>query len=92
LTEVPVAQVCQNEKEGDIAAKKKELELADEEDFGNDCVGKAGISPSFLLICLFSYMDFLSMSSLFCTPHCTKNPIYEFPEMNLHGLIQLGTI
>jgi hypothetical protein len=47
-------QVCQNEKEGDIAAKKKELELADEEDFGNDCVGKAGISPTFLLICLFS--------------------------------------
>ncbi len=33
-------QVCQNEKEGDIAAKKKELELADEEDFGNDCFGK----------------------------------------------------
>jgi hypothetical protein len=33
--------VCQNEKEGDIAAKKKELELADEEDFGNDCFGKA---------------------------------------------------
>jgi hypothetical protein len=36
-----VSQVCQNEKEGDIAAKKKELELADEEDFGNDCFGKA---------------------------------------------------
>jgi hypothetical protein len=53
LTEVLVAQVCQNEKEGDIAAKKKELELADEEDFGNDCVGKAGISPTFLLILLF---------------------------------------
>ena len=32
--------MCQNEKEGDIAAKKKELELADEEDFGNDCFGK----------------------------------------------------
>jgi hypothetical protein len=47
-------QVCQNEKEGDIAAKKKELELADEEDFGNDCVGKAGISPTFCLSVLFS--------------------------------------
>jgi hypothetical protein len=57
-------QVCQNEKEGDIAAKKKELELADEEDFGNDCVGKAGISPSFLLICLF-FLNGLSVDILF---------------------------
>ena len=31
----PQIDVCQSEKDGDIAAKKKELELAAEEDFGN---------------------------------------------------------
>jgi hypothetical protein len=65
LTEVPIAQVCQNEKEGDIAAKKKELELADEEDFGNDCVGKAGISPTFLLICTFSLNKLIAQCTLY---------------------------
>ena len=28
-------QICQNEKDGDILAAKKEMKLADEEDFGN---------------------------------------------------------
>ena len=27
-------EVCQSEKDGDIATKQKELELAEEEDFG----------------------------------------------------------
>ena len=31
----PQIDVCQSEKDGDIASKKKELELAAEEDFGN---------------------------------------------------------
>ena len=34
----PQIDVCQSEKDGDIAAKKKELELAAEEDFGNSRV------------------------------------------------------
>ena len=33
-------QICQNEKDGDITAQKKEMKLADEEDFGNDFFGK----------------------------------------------------
>lgn len=31
----PQIDVCQSEKDGDIATKKKEIELAEEEDFGN---------------------------------------------------------
>ena len=34
------SQICQNEKDGDITAQKKEMKLADEEDFGNDFFGK----------------------------------------------------
>ena len=30
----PQIDVCQSEKDGDIASKNKELELAEEEDFG----------------------------------------------------------
>ena len=30
-----IPQICQNEKDGDILAAKKEMKLADEEDFGN---------------------------------------------------------
>ena len=30
----PEIEVCQSEKDGDIANKQKELELAEEEDFG----------------------------------------------------------
>lgn len=37
----PQIDVCQTEKDGDIAAKKKELELATEEDFGNSRIGQA---------------------------------------------------
>ena len=33
-------KICQNEKDGDITAQKKEMKLADEEDFGNDFFGK----------------------------------------------------
>ena len=33
-------QIAQNEKDGDIVAQKKEMKLADEEDFGNDFMGK----------------------------------------------------
>ena len=36
----PQIDVCQSEKDGDIAAKKMEMELANEEDFGNSCVGQ----------------------------------------------------
>ena len=36
----PQIDVCQSEKDGDIAAKKMEMELADEEDFGNSCIGQ----------------------------------------------------
>merc|ERR1719237_264598 len=36
----PQIDVCQSEKDGDIAAKKKELELAAEEDFGNTRFGQ----------------------------------------------------
>jgi hypothetical protein len=32
-------------------------------------------------------MNFLSIISLFCTPHCIENPIYEFPGMNMQGLV-----
>ena len=37
---MPDLQICQNEKEGDILAQKKEMALADEEDFGNSAWGK----------------------------------------------------
>ena len=33
-------QICNTEKEGDILAKRKELKLADEEDFGSSTYGK----------------------------------------------------
>lgn len=33
-------QIAQNEKDGDVVAQKKEMKLADEEDFGNDFTGK----------------------------------------------------
>ena len=33
-------QIAQNEKDGDVVAQKKEMKLADEEDFGNDFMGK----------------------------------------------------
>lgn len=36
----PQIDVCQSEKDGDIAAKKLEMELATEEDFGNSCLGR----------------------------------------------------
>ena len=36
----PQIDVCQSEKDGDIAAKKLEMELANEEDFGNSCLGQ----------------------------------------------------
>ena len=35
--------ICQNEKDGDIRAKQKELELAELEDFGNGRISKVGI-------------------------------------------------
>ena len=41
----PQIDVCQSEKDGDIAAKKKELELAAEEDFGNTRVTIFLFSP-----------------------------------------------
>ena len=53
----PQIDVCQSEKDGDIAAKKKELELAAEEDFGNSRVRK----PSDVLsIYLITTLDFFS--------------------------------
>ena len=36
----PQIDVCQSEKDGDIATKQKELELAEEEDFGQSCTGQ----------------------------------------------------
>ena len=36
----PQIDVCQSEKDGDIASKKKELELAEEEDFGQSNLGQ----------------------------------------------------
>ena len=36
----PQIDVCQSEKDGDIAAKKLEMELANEEDFGSSCIGQ----------------------------------------------------
>ena len=33
-------QVCQNEKDGDMECQKKEMQLADDEDFGSHCLGK----------------------------------------------------
>ena len=36
----PQIDVCQSEKDGDIAAKKLEMELANEEDFGSSCMGQ----------------------------------------------------
>ena len=33
-------QIAQNEKDGDVVSQKKEMKLADEEDFGNDFLGK----------------------------------------------------
>ena len=38
----PQIDVCQSEKDGDIAAKKLEMELANEEDFGSSCIGQVG--------------------------------------------------
>ena len=34
------AQICQNEKDGDLEQQRKEMQLADDEDFGNDCLGQ----------------------------------------------------
>ena len=45
----PQIDVCQSEKDGDIAAKKKELELAAEEDFGNSRVSIFYFSSLFAL-------------------------------------------
>ena len=39
----PQIDVCQSEKDGDIAAKKLEMELANEEDFGSSCIGQVGL-------------------------------------------------
>ena len=50
----PQIDVCQSEKDGDIAAKKKELELAAEEDFGNSRVSIFYFSsPVYLLFNVF---------------------------------------
>ncbi len=38
----------------------------------------------FLFICTF-FLNELPDDMLL--PHCTENPIYVFPEMNLHGLV-----
>ena len=46
----PQIDVCQSEKDGDIAAKKKELELAAEEDFGNSRVRKPSLLQCHLFI------------------------------------------
>ena len=35
MSYLDIPQICQNEKDGDILAAKKEMKLADEEDFGN---------------------------------------------------------
>ena len=48
----PQIDVCQSEKDGDIAAKKKELELAAEEDFGNS---RVHLSVDFLISGLDSF-------------------------------------
>ena len=36
----PKIEICQSEKEGDIATKRKEIELAEEEDFGMSDLGQ----------------------------------------------------
>ena len=40
-------QVCQNEKDGDMECQKKEMQLADDEDFGSHCLGKSFIILSY---------------------------------------------
>ena len=52
----PQIDVCQSEKDGDIAAKKKELELAAEEDFGNTRV---------TIFLFFPWVVYLSPNSTF---------------------------
>ncbi len=52
----PLVQVCKNEKDDDSATRRKEMELAEEEDFGNNLVQRVWMiyrGPGFLPVVWF---------------------------------------
>ena len=76
----PQIDVCQSEKDGDIAAKKKELELAAEEDFGNSRVS----------ISYFSSLFALGLIQIF--PSLASGALGHGTLLNTHGPASVPTI